>query len=181
MLNKALSNCHREQRLAAAYVKAHSGAYNDRQIQLWIHDWIIEECLILKEMSMLEEIKNAVVEEVKPLPLANRKNKDDEVAPPVMFLQACGSRVIVEEDPFKETSRIIVTPDNQKRRPTTGRIVNLGDDVMDAYELGDRVLFGQFSGTLIHFKGRPAYRVLSTDEILAKILVDDETLELIAV
>lgn len=42
------------------------------------------------------------------------------------------------------------------------------------FEAGDRVLYAQFSGTLVEFRGHPAYRVLSTDEILAKISPDVE-------
>jgi len=85
------------------------------------------------------------------------------------FLLPCGARVVVQEDKFRESSNIIVTPDNIKRRPTTGTILAIGPDVSEVFKVGDRVLFGMFSGTLVQFKQKPAYRVLGEDEILCTI------------
>jgi len=107
----------------------------------------------------------------------------DEVTKKEMqcFLIPCGARVVVQEDPFKESSRLIVTPDNVKRRPTTGTIIAVGPDVpfleegnRTILEVGDRILFGMYSGTLVQFKQRPAYRVLTVEEVLCKI---DATVE----
>lgn len=39
--------------------------------------------------------------------------------------------------------------------------------------IGDRVLYGQFSGTLVQFKGKPSYTILGADEILAKVVSED--------
>ena len=40
-------------------------------------------------------------------------------------------------------------------------------------EIGDRVFCSQFSGTGVSFRGKPLYRILSTDEVLAKVLESD--------
>jgi co-chaperonin GroES (HSP10) len=118
----------------------------------------------------------------------------------LQFLEPCGDRVIVQEDPFKESSKLISTPNTAKRRPTTGTIIAVGPGVpltpiykvetkfdttgvqleptsTSTFQVGDHVLFGNFAGTLVQFKHRPAYRILSSDEILAKITKSDEQLE----
>lgn len=100
-----------------------------------------------------------------------------------------GARILVETDEFKYTG-VLVIPDNAKRRPTTGVIkaagplapmcesANLGctQKGCDKLHIGDRVLYGQFSGTLVQFKGKPAYTIFGADEVLAKV-VSDEVLD----
>lgn len=93
------------------------------------------------------------------------------------FLTATAGRLIILEDAFKEQSKLIVTPELAKRRPTTGRIVDVGPACPETFEIGKRVLFTQFSGTGVNFKGKPAYRVLSADEVVAFINTEDENLE----
>lgn len=92
------------------------------------------------------------------------------------FLEPIGNRIIIQEDPFKEPSKLIKTPSNAQRRPTTGKVVKIGPGI-ETIKLGDRVLFGNFSGTLVKFRERPAYRILSEDEVIAKVTKTDEQLE----
>ena len=91
------------------------------------------------------------------------------------FLQPTPGRCIVEEDAFKYTGRLVV-PEIAKRRPTTGTVVAVGDQ--GSQWLGRKVLFARFSGTLLTFKNRPAYRALAYEEIIAEVLKQDEELEL---
>lgn len=95
------------------------------------------------------------------------------------FLQPTFGRCIVEEDAFKYTGRLVV-PEVAKRRPTTGIVVAVApsNDHDGSEWLGKRVLFARFSGTLLTFKNRPAYRALAYDEIIAEVLKQDEELEL---
>ena len=107
-----------------------------------------------------------------------------------------GARIIVESDGYSYSGRLTI-PESAKRRPTTGTIIAAGPDVdlcglphatitdslafemlkakreCNGLHIGDRVLFGQFSGTLVQFKGRPAYTILGADEILAKVDVGE--------
>lgn len=73
-------------------------------------------------------------------------------------------RILIEEDAFKYEG-IIAIPDKAKRRPTTGVIVSIGEGV-EGIVVGQHILYAQFSGTGIQLKNKPAYRVLSKDEIL---------------
>ena len=107
-----------------------------------------------------------------------------------------GARIIVQSDEYSYTGLVIV-PESAKRRPTTGTIIAAGSEaeickvskgeahedvhhfgaeskeVCNQLHIGDRVLYGQFSGTLVQFKGRPAYTILGADEILAKVDVGE--------
>ncbi len=98
-----------------------------------------------------------------------------------------GNRVIVETDEPKKSygSTKIIIPEKAQRRPSTGVIVAVGnvDDTVfcpfcreacetegcDLLHQGDRIVFGQFSGTLVQIAGKPAYTILTVDEILARI------------
>lgn len=97
------------------------------------------------------------------------------------FLAPCGERVIVLEDPFKESSKLIITPENAKRRGTTGRIIRASIPAIDrGFREGQRVLYTQFAGTSVTFKNKLSYRIVACDEIIAFVNSDDDTLELTA-
>jgi co-chaperonin GroES (HSP10) len=74
-------------------------------------------------------------------------------------------RVIVQEDDFNYAGRIII-PDKAQRRPTVGKIIAIASDIVE-WELGQKIVYGLYSGTVINFKGAPAFRILGRDEILA--------------
>lgn len=89
------------------------------------------------------------------------------------FLIPRPGRVVILND--RAVSRIgrIIVPDKAKRRPTSGRVVVVGDDV-EGLKPGDRVVFPQFAGTLIGFKDMPApYLILGAEEIQA-VITDDQ-------
>lgn len=80
------------------------------------------------------------------------------------------SRIIVKEDEFKYEGRVVI-PENVKRRPTVGVVEAVGANITNV-AVGDRVVYAQFSGTLIQFRGLPAYRVLVEEEVLLKVSGD---------
>lgn len=84
------------------------------------------------------------------------------------------SRLIIKEDLFIYKGRVII-PDAAQRRPTTGTVIAVGAEITKV-AVGDKILYGNFSGTGINFANRPAFRILTEDEILA-IVVGDEKLE----
>lgn len=101
------------------------------------------------------------------------------------LLRPTSTRIIVKEDPFKYGGRIIV-PENVQRRPTTGVIIAVGDRVgrwegegdeaefKPTFYVGERVVYGLYSGTVINFKNQPAMRCLTEEEILGWVLTDEE-------
>jgi len=91
------------------------------------------------------------------------------------FLVPTMGRLIIKEDTFKY-SGVLEIPEQAKRRPTVGEIVAIGEGVSEELKLGNRVVYGQFSGTLLTFKQRPSYRVLGQDEIIAVVIKEDEEL-----
>lgn len=95
------------------------------------------------------------------------------------FLVPHGFRVVVEEDRFKYVG-LIEIPDTAKRRPTTGVIVAIPPEHTEelGHLDGKRIVYAQFSGTLIQFKNRPAYRILGVEEILGFITKTEEELVL---
>lgn len=94
----------------------------------------------------------------------------------VFFLVPTPGRIVVQEDSYKEQGRIIV-PDTLKRRPTTGKILAVGDNVYDMLTVGTRVVYGLYSGTVINFKDQPAFRILGQDEVLSVVEGADLILE----
>lgn len=81
-------------------------------------------------------------------------------------------RVIVELDSFEYKGRLII-PDRAQVPPTTGKVVAVGDGV-EGISVGEKVVFGVYSGTLLKFKNRPRMRVLIPDEILAEVVLNAE-------
>lgn len=86
---------------------------------------------------------------------------------PAFSLEPLPGRIIATEDGFAYEGRIVI-PERSQIRPTTAKVVSIGEGVKKV-KVGDHIVFGQYNGTLIVFKGQPAYRVLTEDEILAKI------------
>ena len=77
-------------------------------------------------------------------------------------------KIWVIEDGFRYEGRIVI-PEKVQKRPTTGTVKWVGEGVT-AYNEGDRVVYGLYSGTVVNFKNQPAYRVLSPEEILGTLV-----------
>jgi len=110
-------------------------------------------------------------------------------------------RIVVQEDDFSYRGTIVI-PEKVQRRPTTGKVVAIGEKVgttvyyteieevkngnltelqaveksrfEPTFKLGDHVVYGLYSGTVINFKGQPALRILSEEEVLGWVLTDAE-------
>ena len=93
------------------------------------------------------------------------------------FMRPTPGRIIVQEDEFSYEGKIII-PDTTKRRPTTGKIVAVGDGVSNFdLVIGSKVVYGMYSGTVINFRGQPNFRILGQDEVLAVVYDKDLQLE----
>ena len=77
-------------------------------------------------------------------------------------------KIVVQEDAFRYEGRIVI-PEKAQRRPTTGEVVSLGEGIT-GIEIGDKLVYGLYSGVVVNFKGHPVYRVLNQDEILAVVV-----------
>lgn len=109
------------------------------------------------------------------------------------FLEPSPGRYILVEDDFTYKGRVII-PDKNKRAGSTGIIVKMPLGVMDPeprehrrstdegdsftthqrgenllYRVGDRVLFGRYSGTPVTFNEVKSWRIVEEREILAKV------------
>ncbi len=81
-------------------------------------------------------------------------------------------RIIVQEDEFAYGGKIII-PEKLQRRPTVGRIIATAPDISE-WNVGDKIVFGLYSGVVINFKNQPAFRILNRDEVLATVVGDAE-------
>ena len=88
-----------------------------------------------------------------------------------------GENVVIRRiDPAVETAGGIILPDSAQDKPQEGRVLSIGDGKLlnngsrsaHQVEEGDRVLFGQFSGTEIGVDGQELI-IMSESEILAII------------
>jgi chaperonin GroES len=92
-----------------------------------------------------------------------------------MKIRPLHDRVIVKRlDNERKTASGIVIPDNAAEKPDQGEIVAVGPGKRDDngkvntldVKVGDRVLFGKYSGTDIKIDGQE-FLILREDEILA--------------
>ncbi|MDE7174867.1 MAG: co-chaperone GroES [Helicobacter sp.] len=82
-----------------------------------------------------------------------------------MNFRPLGERVLVErlEEDTKTASGIII-PDNAKEKPLEGIIQAIGSEVKDV-KVGDKVVFGKYSGTEVKLEGKE-YLILKLEDIL---------------
>ena len=94
-----------------------------------------------------------------------------------MNIQPLADRVVVKPSPAEEkTASGIIIPDTAKEKPQEGEIVAVGkgritDDGKEiALELkvGDKILYGKYSGTEITIDGEE-YLIMKESDVYAKI------------
>jgi co-chaperonin GroES (HSP10) len=117
---------------------------------------------------------------VAPASLIEDDDAVVRVTPETCFIHPTAGRVVVQADKIMNKVGRIIIPGKTQKRPTTGVILKIGKGVED-FEVGDRIAYGLYSGTVLTFKGwdpktRINFHVLSVEEILAK--VDSESPEL---
>lgn len=93
-----------------------------------------------------------------------------------MKVKPLSDRVVIEPlDPETKTSGGIIIPDNAKEKPQEGKIVAVGPGKYEEgkkiemeLKVGDKVLYGKYSGTEITVEGKE-YLIIRESDVLAKI------------
>ncbi|HEY4759189.1 MAG TPA: co-chaperone GroES [Thermoguttaceae bacterium] len=95
-----------------------------------------------------------------------------------MKLVPVGEKVVVKRlEAEEKTSGGIVLPDTARQKPIQGRVLSVGDGRLlpdgtrapNQVSEGDRVLFGNYSGSEVKINGEDVL-IMSEDEILAVVL-----------
>ncbi|NLY03987.1 MAG: co-chaperone GroES [Campylobacter sp.] len=88
-----------------------------------------------------------------------------------MNFKPLGKRVLVQrEEESKTTASGIIIPDNaSKEKPSSGKIVAVGnDDECKVVKVGDVVVFGKYSGSEVELDDKK-YLVLNLEDVLGVI------------
>ena len=95
-----------------------------------------------------------------------------------MALTPLADRILVRriEEDEQKTSGGIIIPDTAKEKPQEGEVIAVGKGrLLESGErqpvdvaVGDKILFGKYSGTEVKYEGEE-YLILREDDILAKI------------
>lgn len=92
-----------------------------------------------------------------------------------MSLKPLGDRVIVKADEAETTTASgLYLASDAKEKPQTGVVVSVGEGKLDKdgnlvavpVKEGDRVIFGKYGGTGVHYKGQDVL-ILRADDIYA--------------
>ena len=82
-----------------------------------------------------------------------------------MDFQPLGKRVLVERlEEATTTASGIIIPDNAKEKPSSGTVVAVSDKV-NTVAVGDKVVFGKYSGSELTLDGK-TYLVIATSDLL---------------
>ena len=94
-----------------------------------------------------------------------------------MALQPLDDRIVIKiEEAVEKTQGGIVLPDTAKEKPQRGEVVAVGEGkllkngkrVAPALKVGDKVVFGKYSGTEVKIDG-VEYNISRESDILAKL------------
>lgn len=84
-------------------------------------------------------------------------------------MKPINDRVVVKPAQADEkTSGGIIIPDTAKEKPQKGEIIAVGpgkDGNLMTVQIGDKVLYGKYSGQELHFEGHD-YLIMREDDIL---------------
>lgn len=92
-----------------------------------------------------------------------------------LSIRPLGDRVIIKALPSEEKTRGgVILPDSAKEKPQQGEVVaagpgrrtDKGDKIAMQVEVGNRVLYGKYSGTEVKIDGED-YLIIKESEILA--------------
>lgn len=85
-------------------------------------------------------------------------------------IKPIADRVVVEAAPAEEkTASGIYIPDTAKEKPQSGTVVAVGNGKVDeplTVKVGDKVLYGKYSGTEITYEGKE-YLIMRESDIYA--------------
>lgn len=93
------------------------------------------------------------------------------------YIEPTFGRLVIIEDEFRYKGKMII-PETAKRKSTTGTILKMNLPKVDElpFIIGDRILTGTYSGTMVEFDGVKTWRILSENEVLA--IVNDKSARL---
>lgn len=87
-------------------------------------------------------------------------------------IKPLGERVLVEPAPAEQkTAGGIIIPDTAKEKPQKGTVVAVGPGTKDnkpTVKVGDKVLYGKYSGTEVSYEGKD-YLIMKESDIYAII------------
>ena len=92
-----------------------------------------------------------------------------------MAIKPIGDRLLVELVAEEEEAKVgsIIVPDTAKEKPQIANVIAVGEGKRDGKDLipmsvkvGDKILFGKYSGTEVKFQGNE-YLLLSESDVLA--------------
>jgi co-chaperonin GroES (HSP10) len=104
------------------------------------------------------------------------------------YIKPKNGRLLVLRDAFSYHGRLIV-PDSAKVPSTTGRVIAAADDLfespgepsprMNGVKIGDRIIFGVYSGNEIKFRNQtwPSLRSINPDEVIAILLREGDFID----
>lgn len=82
-----------------------------------------------------------------------------------MNFKPLGERVLVERrEEYTKTASGIIIPDNAKEKPLEGVVQAIGNEVKEV-KVGDKVVFGKYSGTEVKIDGKE-YLILKLEDVL---------------
>ena len=85
-------------------------------------------------------------------------------------IKPLADRVLVEpQEAETKTASGIIIPDNAKEKPQQGKVVAIGTGTKDeplTVKVGDKVLYGKYSGTELKLEGKD-YLMMRESDILA--------------
>lgn len=96
---------------------------------------------------------------------------EEELPEPVVGqcpLEPFSDSVVVAPELAAKKVGSIHVPQKTRRRPTTGKIIVVGEDVTRV-KPGDRVVYSAFAGTLFIFKKQPWYIMMKEGEVSGKL------------
>ena len=89
-----------------------------------------------------------------------------------MKLKVIDEKLLVELEEVEEqkTAGGIYIPDTAKEKPQRGTVAAIGtdEDLKEVVKVGDKIVFGKYTGDEIEFEGKK-YLIVKRDDILAII------------
>jgi len=95
-----------------------------------------------------------------------------------MNIKPLGDRILIKQlEAEEKTKGGIVIPDTVKEKPQEGKVIAVGPGkVLESgkvqtpgVKVGDRILYGKYSGTEVSIKGGEEYLIIKEEDILAII------------
>jgi chaperonin GroES len=84
-----------------------------------------------------------------------------------MKLKPLADRVVIKPSPAEEkTKGGIILPDTAKEKPVVGEVVAVGPGKVSEVKVGDKVLYGKYSGTEVTVEGEE-YLIMREADIFA--------------